>query len=77
MRSRHIMTPPQDAHNEEPEPFCRNHPDRPATLVCRKYGLGYCDECCACPHPETYCQDRGQCLIRELCREGIGHAGDP
>jgi hypothetical protein len=72
-----VMTLPEAAADEQAQALCRNHPSRPATFVCRKYGLGYCDECCACPHPETYCQYRTQCLIREVCREGAGAAMDP
>ncbi len=62
--------------SQEDPSRCRNHPDRPASFVCRKYGFAYCDECCACSHLHTYCEHRGQCLISELCREAGGYAGD-
>ncbi len=44
----------------------RQHADRPARLVCRKFDLEYRDGRYACPHPETYCKFRTQCLIHNL-----------
>jgi len=39
---------------------------RDRTLLCRKYDLHCRSEGCVCPHPETYCKFRTQCLIHSL-----------
>ncbi|MGQ9631274.1 MAG: hypothetical protein ACUVXI_13340 [bacterium] len=53
--------------------YCENHRDREATFVCQKYSVGYCQECCACPNPQTYCKFRSGCIIWEMCEceEGV------
>lgn len=56
--------------NPAPTKFCANHPDRPSTYVCQKFDLGFCDECCKCPHESSVCNFRTQCLIRATCMEG-------
>lgn len=65
---------------------CRNHPDRDATALCQKLGIGFCTECCRCPDaaaccgcldPKVYCQFRTQCLVWEASRERRRAGGDP
>ncbi|MBN1102803.1 MAG: hypothetical protein JXL84_05230 [Deltaproteobacteria bacterium] len=52
---------------------CRFHPERDASVICDKMGVGYCqeclDECEACTDPCGYCTSRPRCLIWALCRK--------
>ncbi len=62
-----IVTSDKPASTPPSTSVCRNHPDRPSTLVCHKFGLGFCDECCRCPQPRSHCKFRTQCLVTEFC----------